>query len=504
MKYAIASLRFSIEDGGGPYYQQLMDQIQQGIVSGELTVGDKLPSSRLLATSLGVSRSTTSRAYDQLIAEGILVSELKRGVFVASQMAYRVERKAALNAASIDALSTQSSQKVSESSPQSQYMGFDAGVDAEAFPSKEWAASMRRSWLKPDYQVMQGGYLTGYPALKTALVDYLYRVRGLECQAEQILITAGNRDVLQLLQHALSSGKDKAVNWWLEEPTYPPIRQAVGQNSSMQSIKIDQEGPCLPEPIQGENIAILTPNRQYPLGVSIGSQRRQKWLQTLQEASSPWWVIEDDYDNEFVYQGRMEVPFMQSAQAHERSKNKVFFVGSFSKVLFRGLRLGFIVAPMAHVTLLAHIQSKIGMSASLPMQPVVADFLIQGNFNRHLNRMRRHYRLKRDMLLAYLSEYLSTWFEWKKPSGGMHVMIEFKAELSRSQYGQQALDCVVAERLRQQAIRLSPLSLHYQHAVEAKVGFVLGFSGIDESTMQHLLLTMRSVLTAMFAKTDGG
>jgi len=498
MKYAIASLRIAIEEQDGPYYQQLMDQIQQGIASGELTVGDKLPSSRLLATSLGVSRSTTSRAYDQLIAEGILVSEIKRGVFVAPQMAYRAERKAALNTDS----SSPPGSKVSESSPQSQYMGFDAGVDVEVFPSKEWAASMRRSWLKPDYQVMQGGYLTGYPALKAALVDYLYRVRGLECQAEQILITAGNRDALQLLQHALSSKDDKAINWWLEEPTYPPIRQAVGQTSNMRSIAIDHEGPCLPEPSQGENIAILTPNRQYPLGTSISSQRRQKWLQVLQDESSPWWVIEDDYDNEFVYQGRMEVPFMQSAQAHEASKNKVFFVGSFSKVLFRGLRLSFIVAPMAHVTLLEHAQTKIGMSASLPMQPVVADFLIQGNFNRHLNRMRRHYRLKRDMLLAYLSEYLPAWFEWKKPTGGMHVMIEFKAELSRSHDSRQALDCVVAERLKQQAISLSPLSLHYQQANKAKVGFVLGFSGVDESTMKHLLLTMRSVLITMFEKTN--
>ncbi|AEF53136.1 PLP-dependent aminotransferase family protein [Marinomonas posidonica] len=493
MKYAIASLRLSIEDEGGPYYQQLISQIQQGIASGELAVGDKLPSSRLLATSLGVSRSTTSRAYDQLIAEGILVSELKRGVFVAPQLAYRAERKVPRRETS-----TLSNKNHLAPSHKSQYVTFDAGVDVEVFPSKEWAASMRRSWLKPDYHVMQGGYLTGYPPLKTALVDYLYRVRGLDCCAEQIIITAGNRDSLQLLQHALSSIDGGAVNWWLEEPTYPPIWQAFGQHSNIQSIATDHEGPCLVEPIQGENVAILTPNRQYPLGTSISSQRRQKWLQTLQEESSPWWVIEDDYDNEFVYQGRMEVPFMQSAQAHEASRNKVFFVGSFSKVLFRGLRLGFIVAPMAHVTLLEQIQSRIGMSASLPMQPVVADFLIQGNFDRHLNRMRRHYRLKRDMLLALLSEYLSAWFDWKKPRGGMHVLIEFKPEWRRPQNGQQALDCIVAERLQQDSISLSPLSLHYRHVMNAKVGFVLGFSGIDESTMKHLLITMRSVLLKMF------
>ncbi|MGO2353840.1 MAG: PLP-dependent aminotransferase family protein [Marinomonas foliarum] len=407
MKHAIASLRFSLEDGA-PYYQQLVEQIQQGIVSGELFVGDKLPSSRFLAGSLGVSRSTTSRAYDQLIAEGILTSEEKRGVFVAAlpMVSHRSTKHPSTSVSDIKQMP----------------LAFDAGVDVSVFPTKEWAASMRRSWLNPDMTVLEGGYATGYPDLKAAIVDYLYRVRGLECSAEQIIVTAGSRDSLLLLQHAITSlgdSGDSAMKWWLEEPTYPPIRETISSRTKkVGTLLIDEDGPCLPDSAHISNVAIVTPNRQYPLGASMSAVRRQQWLQALQHDSPSWWLVEDDYDNEFVYQGRSNVPFMQTASVHEQARDRVFFVGSFSKVLFRGLRLGFIVAPTRHVVTLHKSQSVLGTSASLPIQPAVADFMQQGNFDRHVNKMRRHYRLKRDFLILQLDRRFTSWFEWRKPRGG--------------------------------------------------------------------------------------
>ncbi|WP_421847403.1 PLP-dependent aminotransferase family protein [Marinomonas sp.] len=490
MKCAIASLRFSLEDGT-PYYQQLIEQIQQGIVSGELSVGDKLPSSRFLAGSLGVSRSTTSRAYDQLIAEGILTSEEKRGVFVAAlpMVSHRT--------------TTQSNSSYLPVNKAPVKRAFDAGADVSVFPTKEWAASMRRSWLNPDLMVLEGGYSTGYPDLKMAIVDYLYRVRGLECSAEQIIVTAGNRDSLLLLQHAIASlgdSEDLPMKWWLEEPTYPPIRQAIPSYAKAGALLIDEDGPCLPESEHVSNVAIVTPNRQYPLGVSISAARRQQWLQALQNDSPSWWLVEDDYDNEFVYQGRSNMPFMQTASVHEKARDRVFFVGSFSKVLFRGLRLGFIVAPTKHIAALHKSQRVLGSSASLPIQPAVADFMLQGHFDRHVNRMRRHYRLKRDLLLALLESHLTPWFDWKKPRGGMHVLIELKPNCAPMLKTEMALDQFIAQELGFDDVLLSALSKHYVYEQKTsnsgRLGFLLGFSGPKEEEMTHIVNILQNWLLA--------
>ncbi|WP_232728835.1 MocR-like pyridoxine biosynthesis transcription factor PdxR [Marinomonas sp. ef1] len=490
MKHAIASLRFSLEDDE-PYYKQLIEQIQQGIVSGELSVGDKLPSSRFLAGSLGVSRSTTSRAYDQLIAEGILTSEEKRGVFVAAlpMVIHRSTKQ-----------SNSSHLPISKAPLK---WAFDSGADVAVFPTKEWAASMRRSWLNPDLNVLEGGYTTGYPDLKVAIVDYLYRVRGLECTAEQIIVTAGSRDSLLLLQHAMTSLGDSEhspMKWWLEESTYPPIREVIPSHVKAGALFIDEDGPCLPESEHVSNVAIVTPNRQYPLGVSISTARRQQWLQALQSDSPRWWLVEDDYDNEFVYQGRSNVPFMQTASVYDQARDRVFFVGSFSKVLFRGLRLGFIVAPTKHIATLYKSQRVLGSSASLPIQPAVADFMLQGHFDRHLNRMRRHYRLKRDVLLALLESHLATWFEWKKPRGGMHVLIEFKPNFVPIVQTEMALDQLISQELAIDSVQLSPLSSHYigeqKENNRCRFGFLLGFSGPKEEEMTYIVNILRNWLLA--------
>ena len=482
MKYGIASLRFSLDEKGAPFYQQLMEQIQQGIVSGELSVGDKLPSSRFLASSLGVSRSTTSRAYDQLIAEGILTSEEKRGVFVAAlpMLSHRPMPKPSL--------------AISCCNEMTKRYAFDAGVDVSVFPTREWAASMRRSWLNPDLTVLQGGYSTGYPDLKVAIVDYLYRVRGLECSPEQIIVTAGSRDSLLLLQHAITSlggSNGSSMKWWLEEPTYPPIRETIPSPAKAGGLLIDDDGPCLPNSQYAFNAAIVTPNRQYPLGVSISAARRKQWLQVLQNDSPSWWLVEDDYDNEFVYQGRSNVPFMQTASVHDQTRDRVFFVGSFSKVLFRGLRLGFIVTPKKHIEVVHKSQRVLGASSSLPMQPAVADFMQQGHFNRHVNKMRRHYRLKRDFLILLLERRLSSWCEWKKPRGGMHILITLKSSVVLALSSARILDQQIALDLAEKGIELSPLSLHYSGVYGAlNMGFLLGFSGAKDETMTHIVVAL--------------
>lgn len=476
MKHAIASLRFSLEEGR-PYYLQLVDQIQESIAAGKLALGDKLPSSRALSASLGVSRSTTTKAYDQLLCEGILVSEEKRGVFVAAQLNMNVPG----NALS----SSQHSQKDSPS--RSNEWFFDSGSDVSVFPTKEWAASMRRSWLKPDLTLLQGGYLTGLPDLKVAVADYLFRVRGLQCLPEQVVITAGNRDALMLLQHTLNH-LCASPDWWIENPTYTPIRQLFhSQKNKPGYIPIDDEGAGFVPDKAKSNVAILTPNRQYPLGIKMNSARRHQWLQKLQH--SDWWLIEDDYDNEFVYQGRSDVPLFQSASLYKEAADKVFFVGSFSKVLFRGLRLGFMVVPLKHLDLIQNSQKRLGSSSSLAIQPAIADYMMNGSFDRHLNRMRRHYRLKRDFLLALLEKYLSDYCTWEKPNNGMHMIVYFKS-LSDAQA--KTLD----QKMMEQGGKWSWLHEHYAKSASVPKALVLGFTAISKERMEKGVMLIVQCLRA--------
>lgn len=492
-RLGISNLSLSLAPDQGPFYRQLIDQITQAIEQGQLQPGDRLPGSRAMAQALGVSRSTLVNVYERLVAEGILVSRAKSGVFVAEHAHAHVQptalppRKAAPSA----------------------LLSFDSGVDPHVFPLKSWQKSMRASWRKPDPLVLEDAYPNGYPGLKQAIADYLYQLRGLHCTAEQIVITAGNRDALTLLRHTLST-ISPGSRWYTETPCFQPIRHQLAEWADNRAqpqpflLPVDGEGCRLPPPTEQPPVVVLTPNRQYPLGIALGSQRRQAWLQALQ--AKQLWVVEDDYDNEFSYQGRPGIPLMQADHS-----GRVFFVGSFSKVLFRGLRLGFILAPLVHCAALQHSRLQLGGSASLPMQPVLTEFMNSGEFGRHVNRMRRHYRHKRDCLLTLAEEYLPRWFHWQTPQGGMHLIIRFHSGIGSQlslPAGSTPLDQQLARLLRQEGIKLEPLSSHYaapQHQLlhgpepsdTPPAGFILGYTRPSEASQRTLLHTLAAKLESL-------
>lgn len=453
----IVSLTLSLEDNDIPRYEQLQQQLLNCIEEGRLKVGDKLPSSRALAQMLGVSRSVVIQAYEQLISEGLLLSKPKRGVFVAQQELFLPP--------------TVPPASVPSRGPTLDR--FDSGADVSVFPNKAWAASMRRAWLNPDPRLLKGEYEAGYPPLQRAICDYLYALRGLECEPEQIILVAGNHDALALLQHTLM---DRVQHWWLENPTYPPLRASFPASNTY-SLMVSEHGakpPTLPEPWA----AVLTPNRQYPLGVCYSSTIRETWMDVLSDGRH--FVIEDDYDNEFVYHGSVSKPWFQATQYRQTAREQIFYIGSFSKVLFRGLRLGFIVAPVTHVPRLLESQKALGLFASQMLQPVVTDFLISGAFYRHLNRMRRHYRSKRDALLCLLEQYLTPWFSWQKTSGGMHVVIYVKGSFSNEDWCRELdLQC------QKNGLRLSWLQHHYDESELAPKGLVLGFTGSKAGPLEE-------------------
>lgn len=506
-----AILTLSIDDcAEKPRYLQLLDQLKTLITLKELKAQDKLPSSRELAALLGVSRSTSVKCYDILISEGYLLSKPKRGVFVAD-----------LIPSDISPVVSNKARNVEGGIPQANHLTrLDSGVDVSVFPNKAWAASMRRSWLNPDEGVIRGQYSDGLPQLKQYLASYLGSLRGLECEAEQIIITAGNRDALSILTHALLDRNTNANHQvWLENPCFKAMSQFFSWlGSPLKPLAIDSDGAQLPDVTNADKstqLALITPNRQYPLGLAMSSVRRQMWLSLLASMNSSQgtcdekqglWLIEDDYDNEFIYQGRMGVPLMNLD-----TSQSTFLVGSFSKVMFRGLRLGFIVAPKRQAQNIIMSQRQLGSSASLPMQSALLDFMETGAFSSHLRRMRRHYLEKRNFLDTCLNNGLEQYCDWQKANCGMNTAIYIK-DIWLQQYDEfntlensksdLLLDEYIAEKLAESAIELSLLSQHYFDKTDLKQGFVIGFSEPDKTSIEQVINTLLAVFKQIFNNNE--
>lgn len=496
MHWAAAGVRLGWSPDRGPIYHQLIEQIIAFIATGKLMPGQRLPSSRELATTLGLSRTTTSRALDQLIAEGYLTSEPRRGLFVASD----------LPPMSPDPAQTPPSQRPpqDQQATTTEIIGFSSLPDYRQFPARAWAASLRRSWLKPSPSLLNGNASSGFRSLKEAIAEYLHQVRSLDCDASNILVTGGNRDALGLITHTLKQQQPEA-HWWVESPSYPPLREAVQHNvEHCHWLELDDQGLMLP-PEDSPAIVVATPCQHFPLGQPMSRARRQAWQERLNAGNS--WLIEDDYDNEFRYEGTPSVPLFQADHS-----GHTLLIGSFSKVMFKALRLGFIVAPTELGASLQASQDALGAGASAAMQPALADFMGRGHFSRHLNRMRRHQRQQRDRMCRLLEEYLQQWCEWQAPAGGMHLVVWLRPALTIHHHGK-PLDQWLSDRLRAQAIRLDPLSHYYPHSYHCHSpeshspeprpsvqavhqGFVVGFTGGQESESRRILEALRGQLIA--------
>jgi len=234
-----ALLSLSLNPGPNPLYRQIVEQVIESVREGSIKAGQRLPSSRVLAKELQVSRSVVVQAYDQLLSEGILRSQAKCGVYVAETDFLALAPITNNRSAAIPKLNQ-----------------FDAGPDLCVFPTQAWAKCMRQAWLKPDLSILGGAYPFGYLPLQEQISQYLLAHRGLKCSSQQIIVTSGVRESLALVRHCL---RELVSQWWVEEPTFPPIRAALDNQSKMLPVKSDGTHP----PKAKNWAAVLTPSRQY-------------------------------------------------------------------------------------------------------------------------------------------------------------------------------------------------------------------------------------------------
>jgi GntR family transcriptional regulator/MocR family aminotransferase len=409
--------------------EQLCAGLRQAMRAGELRLADRLPASRVLAQDLGLSRVTVEAAYTQLEAEGYLRRNVGKGSFVAfngftprsqgekdSPGEKHSKQRAALAPASL----SKRGQRIHAGGGCNDPLlplPFAAGSpDLQAFPLQLWRQLQARRLSGPlGHQLLGYGDPQGREELREAIAGYLRQSRGLRCSAEQVLVLTSSQQALQLLAGLLLDEGDRV---WIEEPGYRGAATAfAAAGALLQPVPVDQEGMRPPNEGPSPKLIYLTPSHQYPSGVALSLQRRLQLLDLAKREAC--WLIEDDYDSEFHYDGR-PMPALQGLQS-EQEPERVLYLGTFSKTLFPSLRLAYLVVPReltAPLSLARSVQD--GHSAQLA-QAVTADFISRGHFAAHLRLMRQLYRQRRDLLLQELRAKVGTWLQPQPSAGGLQI-----------------------------------------------------------------------------------
>jgi len=444
-------------------YRSLRDWIQEG----RLGAGTALPSSRRLARELGLGRNTVLGAIDRLIAEGFLVSRPGAGVFVAE---WRPEALAGATSASGAATSSLSARGLRildfSATLSARHMAFAPGVPAlDRLPRERWQRLLRRHQQRAPTEWFDYPKQGGVPALREALCDYLRLSRSVRCRPEQILITQGAQQGFELIARLLADAGDCV---WLEEPGYGGAQSCFASAGlTLQPVAVDDEGmniDTLPASTPAPRLIYVTPSHQYPRGVTMTLPRRMALLERARREGA--WIIEDDYDSEFRY---ASAP-IASLQGLIPSA-PVIYVGTFSKVLYPGLRLGYLVLPEALVEPFRRANARLHREGQYAVQAALADFIGEGHFVRHVARMRECYRERQARLRQALAPATAAGLVLSSGHAGMHLVAHLESH---------ALESELVERGRAAGILLSPLSRYYLEG-PGEPGLVLGYAGATEA-----------------------
>jgi GntR family transcriptional regulator/MocR family aminotransferase len=461
--------------GNTPMYCQLYDWFRRAIFNGQLRPGQRVPSTRSLAAELKVSRIPVSSAYEQLQGEGYFETLVGSGTRVAGSIPTETLKLAAAKLS--DASRPSSRNKVPRTisrrvalmrvPPQTwpnNLGAFRVSLPAlEHFPAGIWSKLVNRHLRKQTRQLMAYGDAKGYMPFREAIAEYLGTVRAVRCEPSQILITTGSQQGIQLSAQVLLNPNERV---WFEEPGYPGARQALlAAGVDLIPVPVDRGGLNVAEGIRrarSAHAAYITPSHQYPLGVTMDAARRMLLLNWA--ARSGAWIIEDDYDSEYRFGGR-PIPSLQGLDATGR----VIYVGTFSKVMFPALRLGYVAVPKDLVDAFAIARDANDQFSSTLYQAVMADFIREGHFARHIRRMRVLYTQRRTALVEAIHKYMRGKLEVVGAEAGMHLVALLPPGVN---------DVTVSKKAAEMGISVMPLSSCYAKAPTRR-GLILGYGGTD-------------------------
>ncbi|MCX7889495.1 MAG: PLP-dependent aminotransferase family protein [Rhodobacteraceae bacterium] len=468
-EYSLDSLQID-RTGAENLHRQIYAQVRNLIEARVLASGSALPSTRELSRVLGVGRNSVIAAYDQLALEGYL--RLRRGARpLVVELPARARPAPAAGGRAVDVLSARGRllQAQAYHSGRPGHLVLHPGMpDPDNFPFDTWARLLSRRARHARHDLFGAYHLQGYPPLREAIARYATVSRGVNCGPDQIVVTNGAQSAFDLLARLLIDPGDAV---WMEEPGYYGARAAlVSAGASLVPLHVDRGGWRLDPPTRPPRLIFVTPSCHYPLGITMPMEQRLNLLR-LAEASDAL-IIEDDYDSEYRFQGQ-PIPALQGLDVSGR----VVFVGTFAKILFPAMRLGFVVLPPAICDRIVPALATTGHFAPLVTQAALADFINAGHLTRHLRRTRRLYAQRREAFYAAFDAHLSPWLSLQRTGTGIQQVARFHGAVD---------DRAFVAASAAEGINVSALSMQY-HGRAAHPGLLLGFASADQREQERAL-----------------
>lgn len=457
-------------------YQQLYDWFRRAITGGQLRPGQRVPSTRNLAAELKISRMPVLGAFDQLLAEGYLETFVGAGTRVARSIPDETLSPSATKARKgfQKTVEKRGPRRMSRRGVALTHVPTQSWLDnlgafrvslpaLDHFPIGVWSKLVARHSRKPPRGIMAYGDAMGYLPFREAIAEYLGAVRGVRCESSQILVTTGSQQALQISAQVLLDPKDRV---WMEEPGYPGARQAfMTAGAQLIPARVDHDGMNVAEIIRRGRDAravYVTPSHQYPMGVTMSATRRMLLLNWAMRSGA--WIIEDDYDSEYRF-GSRPIASLQGLDTDGR----VIYVGTFSKVLFPALRLGYVVVPKDLVPAFSAARDAADIFSSTLYQAVLTDFIREGHFARHIRRMRMLYMERRRALVNAIQIQMGDRIEVIGAEAGMHLVALLPPGTD---------DVAVCIKAAQKGVSAIPLSACYLKP-PTRGGLILGYGGAN-------------------------
>ena len=443
--------------GRGPVHVQVEHALRVAVRSGRLRQGTPLPSTRVLARDLGVSRGVVVEAYEQLVAEGYLAARERSRTVVAAGATTVLDRR-------------------QHATPTQPKFDFRPGLpDLSHFPRQAWGRAMRRALQDIHPAQLSYDEPQGVRPLREGLSDYLGRVRGVSARPGQIVICNGFAQALVLISQALQKRGARRIA--LEDPCQPDLRRFVSDAGLVPvSVPVDERGIRVDilERLKVQAV-VVTPAHQFPTGSVLDPERRQRLIDWSVRTSA--FIIEDDYDAEYRYD-RAPVGALQGL-----APERVIYAGSLSKILAPALRIGWIIAPVEVYDAVENRKKYADLMSPILEQLTFASFLREGELDRHLRRMRGVYRHRRDALIAALARHFPDW----QPSGaaaGLHLVANLPASLSEQE---------IARLASARSVRLYPMC-DYCFKASPERALVFGYGSLSENQIERGMLQLAAAL----------
>jgi GntR family transcriptional regulator/MocR family aminotransferase len=465
-----------------PMNRQLYRLLRDGILSGAVACGLRLPPSRSLAGDLGISRNTVTYAYDQLTAEGYLEARVGAGTYVADTEPDMAQLAPSRTTGDGNALSSRGRGLLAGAGAgHAQWGGFMPGLpDITCFPHDVWNKIQQRHWRRADPRLLTYGDGAGLPALRDAIASHLRTARSVNCTADQVIITSGTHQSIQLVAMLLGEAGDRA---WIEDPCYWGTRNVI-RSGGLEPVPVPVDG----EGMRLDDVALrtpprfifVTPSHQYPLGPVMSLARRRLLLEYA--ALHNAWIVEDDYDSEFRY-GGPPLASLQGLDQHART----IYLGTFSKTLFPGLRIGFMVVPAALAASFSRANAEMYRDGQGFLHAVLADFLREGHFSSHVRRMRQLYAARLRALEVAIRMHLGSGTPIWGSAAGLHLVLGLPDD---------ADDARICAAAGAAGILTRPLSAYYADpgAPGTRRGLMLGYAAVPEERIDPLFSRLAQVI----------